>query len=566
MVNGVDIAGTIRRAAQHIEAASALAHTANEIELPRIFFRGRAVTEVNETFARAVGQGRLAIAQLEGTTGSAHDAMRGVQELLDLIDPSLPREQHKGLDWLRGFSKHKDVAGRLGVRAETMRLIADHLDEAPEAVRASLDTEIGALVARPFNDIQAHEVRRLAAIEGLPAPLRPEFPPRLRDNYGPTELVLHKMLPGTGPGRDNIARGEFEQIRLARTRAAMEADPSITRESLDAEVRAIIATPDADVTSEQALRLSVIAGVGDELRPPIVDIPVPWPQHKLSDMAAWGWLPNKDGDSRSKFAALRMAVEHEAMVADPAITRETVTKELVELLSIPDELLTDAQLYRTSQLARLPEHLRPPMPARLDWHYAFEDLGLLTYHPGRNLAAAKAFDLTRIHMAAVVDPELTITKLAERVRAGQHIDFRVLAALDGQEQLLAKHGLTPDVLNREAVKSLATAGEGSKDALKHHLERVRGTIQAIPANDEKLATIRAQALELADRNLDRMAGKRMDTFGRHPDYAEVGRIVSIAELLGAITSRQTVAATPAAATGVAGAADAAGAAKEVLTW
>jgi hypothetical protein len=191
------------------------------------------------------------------------------------------------------------------------------------------------------------------------------------------------------------------------------------------------------------------------------------------------------------------------------------------------------------------------MPARID-HYAFEDLGLLRYHPARNLAAAKVFDQMRIHMAAVVDPELVARQLGEQVRAGQRIDFRVIAALEGQEALLARHGLTPDVLNREAVKSLAGAGTGSKDALLHHLQRVRATIEAIPAGDERTAAIRMQALELADRNLDRMAGRRTDTFSRHPDYAEVGRIVSIAELLEAVTRRPT-AATPTPA-------------KEVLTW
>ncbi len=551
----IDIRSTIVRAATYLDQASTLAQTANELPLPRLLFRGRAVAEVNETFGRAVGQGRLAIAQLEGIGGPAHEAMLGVDELLAKIDPLMPREPHKGLDWLRGFSEHEDVAGRLGVRADTLRLVADHLDEVPEAVRASLDAEIGALVARDFNTITAADVRRLAAIEGLPAPLRPDFPARLRDNYGATELVLRRMLPGTGPGRDNIARGEFEQLRLHRVRAAMAADPAITRESLDAEVRAIIATPDADVTTEQATRLSAIAGLGDDLRPALVDTPVPWPQHKLADLSSWGWLPGKDGDARAKFAALRMAVEHEAMVADPAITRETVTKELVGLLAVPDELLTDAQLYRTSQLARLPEHLRPPMPARIDWHYAFEDLGLLKYHPARNKAAEKVFDQMRIHMAAVVDPELTVRQLAERVQSGQRIDFRVIAALDGQDALLAQHGLTPAVLQREAVKSLAGAGAGSKDALLHHLQRVRAGIAATSATDPKIATIRAQALELADRNLERMSGTRTDTFSRHPDYAEVGRIVSIAELLDAFAApRPTTAAA------------ASGAAKDVLTW
>lgn len=553
MVNGADIAATMRRAAQHLEAASSFANAANELELPKLFFRGRAIAEINETFGRAVGEGRLALQGLDGITGPAQDAMRGVQELLDLIDPSLHRSKHKGLDYLRAYSETRDVAGRLGVRADTLRLLADHAGEAPEATRSALDAELGALASRPFASIGRDDVRRLAAIEALPEPLRPAFPPRVRDNYGPTELVVRRMLPGS----DNIARGEFEALRLHRVRAEMAADPSITRESLDAEVRAIIAVPDAEFTTELSTRLSAIAGLGDELRPALVDTPVPWPQHRLQDMSAWGWLPQRDGDSRAKLAALRMAVEQEALIADPAITRESVTRELVELLAIPNEQLTDAQLHRTSLLARLPAALRPPMPERIDWHYAFEDLGLLRYHPRGNRAAAKSFDLMRIHLAAVVDPELTITQLAARVQRGERIDFRVLAALEGQEELLAAHGLTRDVLNREAVKSLATAGEGSPDALRHHLERVRSSIAAIPAGDEKLATIRTQALELADRNLDRMSGKRSDTYARHPDYAEVGRIVSIAELLESVTSRKPVAPAPVATPGAAG---------EVLTW
>ncbi|MCW2922282.1 MAG: hypothetical protein JWL76_2156 [Thermoleophilia bacterium] len=560
MVNGIDIAGSIRRAAQHLESAASFARVANEQPLPRLLFRGRATSEILQTYGLAVGQGRLAIAQLDGVAGPAREAMQGVDELLAKIDPAVARDRHNGLVHLRTYSETKDVAGRLAIRAERMRFIADHVDTDPATLRASLDAEVAAITGRPFEAVTADDVRRLAVIDGLPEPMRPPMPRRLRDNYGPEELVLRRMLPGS----DNIARGEFEMHRLARVRTAMSADPTVTREALDAEVRAMIALPDWDITPEMVTRLSTIAGLGDDLRPKLVDIPVPWAEHRIADLSAWGWRPGRDGNSKSKFDAMRMAVEQEALLADPAVTRESVTRELVELLAIPDARLTKEQLYRTSILARLPEHLRPPLPPRLD-HYAFEDLGLLNYHPGNNRAAAKVFDLTRIHMAAVVDPELTVSQLAERVRSGEPIDFRVLAALDGQESLLARHGLTPDALNREAVKSLATAGDGSKDALKHHLERVRGTILAIPANDPKLATIRAQALELADRNLDRMNGKRADTYSRHPDYAEVGRIVSIAELIAAVSSKAQP--TPVAPVSPAsGVADAAVGAAEVLTW
>jgi hypothetical protein len=164
------------------------------------------------------------------------------------------------------------------------------------------------------------------------------------------------------------------------------------------------------------------------------------------------------------------------------------------------------------------------------------------------MAAEKVYDQMRVHLAAVLDPELTIRSLAEQVRAGRPIDFRVLAALDGQDALLHQHGLTVDVLNREAVKALSGAGTGSTDALRATLERVRERLLATPATDDRVTRIRQQAIELADANIDRMAGRRTDTFSRHPDYAEVGRIVSIAELLEATRQR---AAAPAA---------------DVLTW
>ncbi len=528
----IDVRAALTRAATYLDQSASLARAANEQELPKLFFRGRAVAEINATYASAVGQGRLAIAQLDGVTGPARDAMQGVDELLAKIDPALPRAKHKGLEWARRYGETSDVAGLLGIRADRMRLMADHVDSDPALVRATLMAEVADITGKPLDQVTRSDMRRLAAIDGLPEALRPPMPPRLRDNYPAEELVVRNMLPGT----DNIARGEFEMHRVARTRAEIVADPTATRETLDAEVRAILATPDAHVTMEMTRRLSAIAGLGDDLRPTLLETSVPWSQHKLQDLSAWGWVPARDPVARTKFNALRMAIEQEALIADPAITRESVTRELVQLLAIPHETLTDAQLYRTSLLARLPAQLRPPMPARLD-HYAFEDLGLLKAHPARHLVAARVFDKMRIHMAAVVDPELVVRQLGEQVKAGRPIDFRVIAALDGQEALLARYGLTRDVLDREAVRSLAGAASDSKDALLHHLQRVRDSIAVLPANDEKIAGIRSQALELADRNLERMSGLRSDTFGTHPDYAEVGRIVSIAELLDAVTPR-----------------------------
>ncbi len=54
------------------------------------------------------------------------------------------------------------------------------------------------------------------------------------------------------------------------------------------------------------------------------------------------------------------------------------------------------------------------------------------------------------------------------------------------------------------------------------------------ANDAGVDSIRAGAIELIDRNLDRIAGRLGDTYANHPDHAEVGRIKAAVDLLGTV--------------------------------
>ena len=553
----LDAAASITRAAQLLERAAGRAAAANELEVPRLLFRGRAITQMEQLYREAVTNGRRALVELQGIDGPAADALHGVDELLAKIDPDIARDKHQPLWWLRSYSETRDVAGRLGMRGDRLRLLAAQVDGDPAIIRARLDADVRAITTKPFDQVTREDVRRLAAIDGMPESVRPNLPPRLRDTYGPEELVLRRMLPGS----DNIARGEFEMYRLAAAREAIEADPTATRAALDAEARAIITTPNADVTAEQVARLSELAGLGDQLRPAILDTPVPWPQHRLAELSAWGWTPARNGEAKAKFAALRMALEHEAMRSDPALTKQAVTTELVELLATPAHELTDQQLYRASQLARLPEHLRPPLPAPIDNHYRFENLGLLGYHPANHRAAAATWDRARVHMAAVVDPEYTVRQLAARVQAGEQVDFRVIDALADQDELLHAHGLTTDVLNRLAVSSLADAGLGSTGELRVLLERMRDRFRAIPETNTTLADVRRSTLELLDANIDRMLGRRTDTYSRHPDYAEVGRIVSSAKLVDTLSTPASKP-RPAAST----MADATTAATDTLSW
>jgi hypothetical protein len=67
---------------------------------------------------------------------------------------------------------------------------------------------------------------------------------------------------------------------------------------------------------------------------------------------------------------------------------------------------------------------------------------------------------------------------------------------------------------------------------------------------DEMRAVRTEMLELADRNLARMAGTRSDTYGRHPDYSEIGRLVSTMKLVDQMSETRPVVAK----------------AEELLTW
>jgi hypothetical protein len=57
------------------------------------------------------------------------------------------------------------------------------------------------------------------------------------------------------------------------------------------------------------------------------------------------------------------------------------------------------------------------------------------------------------------------------------------------------------------------------------LEAAQQVIDEMPADvPAPIATLRAETLELMERNTGRIDGTRRDTYGRNPDYAEIGRI------------------------------------------
>jgi hypothetical protein len=416
--------------------------------------------------------------------------------------------------------------------------LASDLAGVPEDVaRARLQAQLDEIVAQPLEDMTFAQRSQVGVIAGMPEQLRPTLPRPLfashPDAGHPLEL-LATYSRHLDPATDRMAFGEYELLRLAMERRRAMADPQVTRATLDAEVRRILALGDDQITPALNARMSMIAGLPDELRPAILDVRMPGWKYQLSEMSAYQWLPGKGDVPRSQYAALRVALEHEGMLANPAVTRAAVGDELMRLLAKADDQLTHAELRRISVLARLPDELRPSMPPVLDEVHRFEDIGILGQHPREHVQAARALDQGRVHVAANVDPESLGRQLKAQVDAGELIDIRIVDVLGNDPELLARAGLTPDVLHRQAVRALSGAGTGSTDTLLIHLQRVHDDIAAMRPADDATRALRDQAVELADQNLARMRGERRDTYSRHPDYAEVGRIASIAKLLGAL--------------------------------
>jgi hypothetical protein len=529
-----DVTGILRTAASHLESAATMAEHAETIKLPNLLFRGHATQKIHAAYAAATAEAMRGVHALEPLGAPLEDARAGVLAQLREIDPSF----QYAIERQREYTAAQDVPGMLRVHADRLRLQADLVPLEPAAARAELQNELDTILRMPLRDVTHEQQWRAGVIVGMPTHLRPSLPDPVRSNY---PLDVSAVRSWT-PHQESMTRGEWHNLQLDLQRRELAATPGVTRASLDAEVRSIIATPYPEVTRELNDRLSVIAGMPDELRPALMDTPMPWPQHRLEHLASWNWLPDSSQDARAKYDALRMAVEHEQAIADPTFTREVASRELLDIVSLPNELITPDDFRRTSWLLRLPESHRPDVGSLPRVPHGLENLGLFGYHPTTNKASAAAIDLLRAHLAATVDPERAAAQLRARVEAGEQIDIRLVTALASHGDLLERAGLTDDVLHRQAMRVLAGPGGMSTESLALNLERARAKVARASSTDPAVLAMRDQALEIADRNLDRIAGRRTDTFGRHPDYAEIGQFVSISDLLDALGSSTSSAA------------------------
>ena len=531
----IDAAATMLRAAARLDGAASAASRGLETELPRLFRRGRARDEMTREFTLAVAQAQLAVRELEPLGVAARHAREAIAQAIPKFDPT---QQRLRIDQARQFGDFTDNTTRLRVIADRLRLQAE-LDGVPaDVVRSRLQAEADAILDLPDGRVNDPKLWRLAVMGGLPAELRPRFPAPVKEAF-PLEQVAIRGQGYLG----KIATVEVNNLRLDRMRRAVEADPTVTREALEAELASMLDRyPRITLNDRWAVeRISVMAGLPDELRPRAFEARQPWADHPIASLGASAGDPSLLGVASMKLDALRMAYEHAAMVADPAVTRETVVREVSELLQRPLAELDEPAMRRLSVLMRAPEHLRPPMPPIGDPHYRFDDLGLLRRLPSKDLGAKDRFLDGRRFILSAIDPDALVRELQATAAAGGHVDPRIVAVLLHQHpERLAAAGIDLAGIHDQALAAVARGhvpGVGSRTKeLGDQLDLVRiGVRRTEPADDVQRA-IRADLLELLDRNIARMRRERTDTFYDHPDYAEVGRISAQASLLRSLTA------------------------------
>ncbi|MCW2921284.1 MAG: hypothetical protein JWL76_1158 [Thermoleophilia bacterium] len=422
---------------------------------------------------------------------------------------------------------------------------AELLAEAPGTTRSSTAAELRRLLDMPDADRTQDDARRMLVLLHLPSELAPveQVSVRLRALLERTARIGDPLREATGPAPlDAGTREELGNLRLAFERTELlerGTSPSDVRE----ELRTLLDRPDAEIDAAALRRIAVLDGL------PAAARGVGRPDGAASIAASW--TPGAAStDHTASLGMLRLALEAgEEAARSGTTTRASVASELTLLLSRANDQLDETQQRRIALLASMPDELRPslPTPARVKaLPVAFHEAGGFMSDGGRAaLDAARAALLPTadlsvdelVAMARQADGSIRLDALAPAAR----IALTEASASDWERLGVRPISLLRDVMentrasgDKERVSNAVRVGyalasrlpEPATSGERHVLERLRATLQ---------------------RNRDRVDHRLRDGYSNYPDYAEHGRAIEDAVLLGRIDDLRRSQAAPAAA-------------------
>ena len=331
------------------------------------------------------------------------------------------------------------------------------------------------------------------------------------------------------------ARGELPPL------VGIDAPP--TREAVTAELERLMVRANTELTDDELRRVALLAELPESLRPPIESTgPL---GGSLSRMVRKPDLAERFRHQSplkvsldSELNNVRLAVQAPGFAAREHLTAQRAADRYAELLLVPNRDIDSDQLRELAYLASLGDELRPAMPddaARL-----LRRGYLHTFRPKYQLATYVQFQDLRSHAFETM-PDRMAAHVASRVARDELVSSDVLARLaDLDDAGLARHGLTREHL---LARTLRMAGDGKADGWswgRSQFLAARKLVDEVQVGDDvrplldDLRTRLDGAIASVERNYDGAPPpRRMDALHRErwPDFGEVGRARSTAELI-----------------------------------
>jgi hypothetical protein len=345
--------------------------------------------------------------------------------------------------------------------------------------------------------------------------------------------------------RFELVSKDAEAVARGDLPAMFTLDAAPTRAATGAELERLLARGNTDLTDDELRRVALLAELPASMRPPIESTgPLGSSLSKLSlkpDLAErFRHQSPLKGGIDSELNNVRLAVQAPRYAADPALTADAAADELVDLLVRPNrELMTD-DLKQFAFVASLPDELRAGLPRTGDAVRTLRRDYIHEFQPRHQLATYVQFQDLRAHVLATM-PDRVARKVSERVAADQMVSSDMLAWLaDLDDAALARFGLTREHL---LARTLRMVGDGKADgwswgraqfhAARKLVDEVRVEPEMRPLLDD-LRTRLDGAISQVERQIpDRADTPRMNAIvaERWPDFGEVGRATSTAELI-----------------------------------
>ncbi|MCW2921245.1 MAG: hypothetical protein JWL76_1119 [Thermoleophilia bacterium] len=274
---------------------------------------------------------------------------------------------------------------------------------APAATKVAVSDELASILSLPDDAITEAHLHRIDRLTSLPARARPDLPEAV------TRRSWSDLALRGGPEEDMLTYQEVANLRTGLAAKRLDADPSATRQSLEAELDAILAKPTDDVDLRDMQRIATFERMPSGK--------APWLTTVEDERGHMGRVldqdrPLDDDIAHADFEQLRVHRLARRLAADPTTTKDSVLARLDVLLDrgLDQEAVDVEQVRFLAAIENLPKPLRPKLPATMNgttWTDAAWELAEGNVHGHVLVDELDAIRRLRDRARIIGDPSIT---------------------------------------------------------------------------------------------------------------------------------------------------------------